>query len=126
MPAAYSLDPCKKAIAAIDRSEKKSHVSRMLKISRDTLALWLKRREETGSLAPKLPVKKGPDPKINDLDAFKQFATERGRLTAVSMAEMWPKLLSDVTLGKAIRKIGFTRKRRMSIVSETRLNAEPL
>ena len=111
MPAAYSLDLRQKAIAAIDRGEKKSHVSRTLKISRNTLDLWLKRRQETGSLAPKTPVKKGPDPKINDLVAFKQFATEHGRLSAQRMAELWPEPVSDVTLGKALKKIEFTRKK---------------
>ncbi|MEO1623090.1 MAG: IS630 transposase-related protein, partial [Cyanobacteria bacterium J06632_3] len=50
MPAAYSLDLCQKAVTAIDRGEKKSHISRTLNISRNTLDLWLKRREETGSL----------------------------------------------------------------------------
>jgi transposase len=111
MPAAYSLDLRQKAIAAIDRGEKKSHVSRTLKLSRNTLDLWLKRRTETGSLTPKTPVRKGPDPKINDLEAFKQFATEHGRLTAQRMAELWPESVSDVTLGKALKRIGFTRKK---------------
>ncbi|MEO1622356.1 MAG: IS630 transposase-related protein [Cyanobacteria bacterium J06632_3] len=111
MPAAYSLDLRQKAVAAIDRGEKKSHVSQTLNISRNTLDLWLKRREETGSLAPQTPVKKGPNPKINDLDAFQQFATEHGRLTARRMAELWPEPVSDVTLGKALKKIGFTRKK---------------
>ena len=118
MPAAYSLALRQKAIAAIDRGEKKSHVSRTLKISRNTLDLWLKRRAETGSLAPKTPVKKGPAPKINDLIVFKQFATEHGRLSAQRMAERWPESVSDVTLGKALKKIEFTRKKDLRLPGE--------
>lgn len=118
MPTAYSLDLRQKAIAAIDRGEKKSHVSQTLNISRNTLDLWLKRREETGSLAPKTPVRRGPAPKINDLVAFKQFATEHGRLTAQRMAELWPEPVSDVTLGKALKRIGFTRKKDLRLSRE--------
>ena len=120
MPVAYSLDLREKAITAIDRGEKKSHVSRTLKISRNTLDLWLKRREETGSLAPKTPAQKGPTPKINDLVAFKQFATEHGHLTARRMAELWPEPISDVTLGKALKRIEFTRKKDLWVSREGR------
>ena len=120
MPAAYSLDLRQKATAAIDRGEKKSHVSKTLHISRNTLDLWLKRREETGSLVPKTPTRKGPDPKINDLVAFKQFATKHGRLTAQRMAELWPEPVSDVTLGKALKRINFTRKKDLRLPGERR------
>lgn len=120
MPAAYSLDLRQKAIAAIDRGEKKSHVSKTLKISRNTLDLWLKRREATGSLVPKMPVQRGPAPQINDLSAFKQFATEHGRLTARRMAELWPEPVSDVTLGKALKRIEFTRKKDLWVSREGR------
>ena len=115
MPAAYSLDLRQKAVAAIDRGEKKSHVSRTLNISRNTLDLLLKRREETGSLAPNPPIQKGPAPKINDLVAFKQFATEHGRLSAKRMAELWVEPVSDVTLGKALKRINFTRKKDLRV-----------
>ncbi|NER84491.1 MAG: hypothetical protein F6K42_34195, partial [Leptolyngbya sp. SIO1D8] len=40
MPAPYSLDLRQKAIAAVDRGEKKSHVSTLFHISRNTLDLW--------------------------------------------------------------------------------------
>ena len=111
MPAPYSLDLRQKAIAAIDRGEKKSHVSRTLKISRNTLDLWLKRRDESGTVAAKVRTTPTTEPKIKDLVAFRQFAQENGHLTAVRMAEVWPEPISDVTIGKALKKIGFTRKK---------------
>ncbi|MBW4459142.1 MAG: transposase [Nodosilinea sp. WJT8-NPBG4] len=52
MPAAYSDDLREKALAAVDRGDPKSHVSRVFSISRNTLDLWLKRREVTGSTVP--------------------------------------------------------------------------
>ena len=48
MPAPYSDDLRQKAIAAVKRGERKTQVSQMFKISRNTLDLWLKREEQTG------------------------------------------------------------------------------
>ncbi|MBD1864557.1 MULTISPECIES: helix-turn-helix domain-containing protein, partial [Trichocoleus] len=48
MPAPYSYDLRQKAIEAFQSGEGKSDVCRMFNISRNTLDLWLKRREETG------------------------------------------------------------------------------
>lgn len=117
---AYSLDLREKATAAVDRGEKKSHVSKTFNISRNTLDLWLKRRQETGSVAPKQPVQRGPEPKVKDLDEFKQFATAHRHLTAQKMAELWPEPISDVTIGKALKRIGFTRKKDVWVPREGR------
>lgn len=116
----YSLDLREKATAAVDRGEKKFHVSQTFNISRNTLDLWLKRRQETGSVAPKQPVQGGPEPKIKDLDAFKTFAIAHGHLTAQKMAELWPEPISDVTIGKALKRIGFTKKKDVWVPREGR------
>lgn len=81
------------------------------KISRNTLDLWLKRRDESGTVAPKVRTTLTTEQKLKDLVAFKQFAQENGHLTAVRMAEVWPEPISDATIGKALKKIGFTRKK---------------
>jgi transposase len=126
MPAAYSDDLRNKVLAAVDRGEKKSHVSRMFNISRNTVDLWLKRRDATGCASPIRGYHRGPDPKINDLEAFRAFAQALGHLTQQQMAERWPEPITDVTVGKALRRIGFTRKKRpMATMSAMRLNAEP-
>ena len=49
MSAPYSYDLRTKAIEAVKRGERKSDVCRMLKLSRNTLDLWLKRQEQTGN-----------------------------------------------------------------------------
>ncbi|MBD2176410.1 helix-turn-helix domain-containing protein, partial [Pseudanabaena sp. FACHB-1998] len=69
MTAAYSLDLREKAVSAVDRGEKKSHICRTLNISRNTLDQWLQLREEKGNLAPQ-EYRRGPKPKIDDLEAF--------------------------------------------------------
>jgi transposase len=125
MPAPYSIDLREKAVAAVDRGEKKSHVSKLFHLSRNTLDLWLKQREQTGTVAPKVPIKKGPDPKIKDLEAFRRFAETHGHLTAVVMAQRWPEPISDVTIGKALRRIDFTRKKRLTATASGMKSSEP-
>ena len=63
-----------------------------------------------------MPVKKGPDPKIKDLAAFQRFAQDHGHLTAQKMAQQWPEPISDVTIGKVLKRIGFTRKKRPTAI----------
>jgi transposase len=50
MASPYSDDLRQKAVDTVDRGERKSQVCRMLNISRDTLDLWLKRRQDTGAI----------------------------------------------------------------------------
>lgn len=125
MPAPYSIDLREKAVDAVDRGEKKAHVSKLFHISRNTLDLWLKQREQSGTVAPKAAVKKGPEPKIKDLEAFRQFAATHGHLTAVAMAQQWPEPISDVTLGKALKRIHFTRKKRPTAIANGMKPSEP-
>ena len=112
MPAPYSVDLRVKAVAAVDRGEPKSRVARVFQISRNTLDLWLRRREQTGSVEPVRDVVRGPQPKIADLEAFHTFAEQHGHLTQAEMAEQWPEPISADTIGAALKKIGFTRKKK--------------
>ena len=113
MTAAYSIDLREKAVSAVDRGEKKSHICRTLNISRNTLDQWLKRREEKGSIAPK-NYQRGSKPKIDDLEAFQVFAEANGHLTQKEMAEKWDKPVSPVLIRQALRKINFTRKKKLT------------
>ena len=123
MTAAYSIDLREKAVSAIDRGEKKSHVCRTLNISRNTLDQWLKRREEKGSLAPN-EYRRWPQPKINDLEAFKAFAEANEHLTQKEMAEKWGKPVSPVLIRQALQKINFTRKKKFTVTKKETSNYE--
>ena len=48
MPASESYDLRTKVINVIDEGMGKTQVSRIFKISRNTIDLWLKKREKTG------------------------------------------------------------------------------
>ncbi len=115
MPAPYSLDLRQKAVEAVDRGKRKSHVCKTLNISRNTLDLWLKRRAATGSVAPETPKRRGPSPKIDDLAAFESFVKTHGHLTQQEMAEQWPTPVSRTLIGQALRKINVTRKKNVSV-----------
>ena|SRR4028119_2006197 len=113
MPRPYSDDLRQKAIAAIERGERKSQVCRTLTISRNTLDLWLKRQEQTGEVGAIRSYRRGPQPKIEDLEAFRSFAQKNGHLSQQEMAQQWSEAISDRTMGKALKRIGFTRKKRL-------------
>ncbi len=53
MSAAYSYDLRMKVIEAIDEGMRKTQVSKICKISRNTINLWLHRRKETGDYKAK-------------------------------------------------------------------------
>ncbi len=126
MPAPYSDDLRQKVLNAVDRGERKSQVSRMFNISRNTLDLWLKRREATGSMGAIRNYQRGPKPKIDDLQEFRAFAQTHGHLTQQAMAQKWPQEISNRTMGKALKRIGFTRKKKpMATESGMKLSGKP-
>ena len=73
MPEPYSYDLRQKAINAVKRGEQKIVVCRLLKISRNTLDLWLKREEETGDFRAIANYPRGPKSKIQDWPKFRHF-----------------------------------------------------
>jgi transposase len=66
MASPYSYDLRAKVLQAIDGGMTKSQGSRVFSISRNTINLWLKRREETGDYKAKDKHQKGYQPKIAD------------------------------------------------------------
>lgn len=115
MPVAYSYDLRTKVIEAIDRGMGKTQASQIFKISRNTINLWLTRREETGDYRAKEGYQQGYGHKIEDLAKFQEFARENGSKTQKEMAKTWEGEISDLTIGKALKKIGFTRKKNLRI-----------
>lgn len=66
MPAPYSNDLRTKAITAVKGGERKTDVSRMLNISRNTLDLWLKREAQVGDCQAITHYQQGCRHKITD------------------------------------------------------------
>ena len=112
MPAPYSEDLRQKAIAAVERGERKTDVSRMLNISRNTLALWLKRREQTGNCQAITHNQQGNRDQITDWQRFRELAKQYGGKTQEQMALLWGDNVSQQNISDALRKLGWSRKKR--------------
>ena len=117
MPAAYSDDLREKVVAAIDRGERKSHISQMFNISRDTLDRWLKRREMTGSVNAAQGYQQGHSHRIKDWQAFRAFAQTYGDRTQAEMAQLWQEPISQRSMARALAQIDWTRKKRRMVTA---------
>lgn len=112
MAAPYSEELRQKVINAIDRGMRKTEVARVFNLSRNTIDLWLKRREVTGEVKAKNSYQKGSRHKIIDWKKFREFALANGSLTQAEMAQAWDGEISRYTIGRGLKKINFTRKKR--------------
>ena len=125
MAAPYSYDLRQKAIKAVKRGERKSDVCRMLKISRNTLDLWLKREEQTGDYRAIANFQKGCRHKITDWERFREFAQKHGDKTQAQLASLWGEGVTQQNISDALQKIGLSRKKKpMGIENETNTSAK--
>ena len=117
MPKPYSYDLRQKVIQAIKLDGLKiSEASVLFGISRDTIRLWLKRERETGDFQA-LPNKPpGNGHKITDWGKFTFFVEVKVDKTQVEMAQLWSEEISDRTRSRALKKIGFTRKKKLMVI----------
>lgn len=116
MPAPYDYDLRTKAIEAVKRGEKKSHVAQMLNISRNTLDLWLKREKETGDY--QAIVDGGRPQKIKDEEKFREFIRENDGKTQTKMAELWGDNITQQNISYFCQKIGITRKKKPTVIKK--------
>ncbi len=111
----YSYDLRQKVIQAIELDGmKKSEAAQVFQISRNTIDLWLKRQAETGDYQAKANRPPGNGHKISDWAKFCEFAKMHGEKTQAEMAKLWEGDISARTISRALHKIGFTRKKRLT------------
>jgi transposase len=115
MPAPYSQDLRQKAIAAIERGERKSDVSRMLNISRNTLDLWLKRQTQTGSCEAITNYQQGNGHKIKDWPRFCEFVKQHGGKTQAQMAKLWGDNVTQQNISDALANLRLSRNKKLKI-----------
>jgi transposase len=114
MAKSYSYDFRQKVIASIEiDGRKKGEVSEIFNISRNTIDLWLKRKEKTGTVLPKSTKPLQSRDKITDWEKFKTFVKENSLKTQSQMADLWEGEISSRTISRALAKIEFTRKKRV-------------
>jgi transposase len=115
MPAPYSYDLRKKAVNAYYRGEKKIAICRVMKISRNTLDLWLKREQETGDFKAIVNRPFRENRKIQDLERFKQFVKQYQDKTQQQMADLWKENLTQQNISDGMKKLGITRKKNLRV-----------
>lgn len=126
MAKAYSYDFRCKVIEAIELDgRKKQEVAELFNISRNTINLWLKRKAETGDLHEQPRNPRNPSTKLTDLDEFREFVRANGDKTQSQMADLWKDDISARTISRGLKKIGFTRKKRLTATkNETKKSDE--
>ncbi len=85
----------------------------MLNISRNTLDLWLKRKEQTGNCQAITNYQQGNRHKIKDWQRFRKFGGQQGGKTQRQMASLWGEGVSQQNISDAMQKIGVSRKKRL-------------
>ncbi|WP_159783119.1 helix-turn-helix domain-containing protein [Sodalinema gerasimenkoae] len=115
----YSYDLRQKVIKAIEiDGMKKSEVSQIFGISRNTIYLWLKQKEETGDFQPREYRPPGHGHKIKDVSKFQAFVEEHADKTQAEMAKLWDDEISQKTISRWLKKLGFTRKKNRWVLSK--------
>lgn len=56
--------------------------------------------------------------KITDWNNFSKFVEIHGDKTQVEMAQLWPEQISERTISRALKKIGFSRKKKLTVTLE--------
>lgn len=120
----YSDDLRSKVIKAIELDGmKRCEASECFGISRNTIHQWFKLRDETGDIKPRVRKRDDYGQKIRNWEEFRAFALKHYDKTQEEMAELWEGNISPRTIGRALEKIEFTRKKKaMAIKNETSKN----
>src|SRR5271155_2185995 len=91
-------------------------VSGMFEVSRDCVYRWVALYQETGSTHPK---RRGgyKQPKIADMVKFEAFAKAHAHSTLTQMKEKWEGDVSEMSVSRALKRLGWTRKKSIIITA---------
>lgn len=120
MGKSYSVDLRLRVVSAIDGGLSKMQAHQTYKVSRSTIDDWLALREQTGSLIVVAPrVKKGG---LHRQEAFAGFVAQHSHSTLEQMSHAWQEQtqhkLSLMSFSRALRALGYTRKKRVISTSK--------
>ena len=117
---AYSLDLRLKVLSAIDRGIPRTEVVRIFSVSMPTLLeRYLRRRRQGGDLAPKPSPGRTPSicANLEEKRMLWEQLEENSEATLQRHCELWEKergvKVSISTMSRAVRKLGWTFKKRV-------------
>lgn len=113
---AYSNDLREKVLRAVDQGSPRAEIIKLLGVSRATIKRYLKQRRETGSVAPKAIPGRTPK-KLGLLQAelaaqLQAHADLRLEDQCRIFEQTHSVHISTSTMSEAIKRIGWTRKKR--------------
>ncbi len=116
---AYSMDLRERVLAAVDRGTPREEIVRTLGVSQPTIRRYLRLRRETGSVAPKPPPKRtfSIGQTVEQRAALWKQLEERDASALEKHCLLWERKqgvkVSISTMGRAIRRLGWTLKTRV-------------
>lgn len=131
MGAPYSEDLRLRVLAALDSGMSKMTAHKTFGISRSTIDEWLALREQTGSVKANTTYQRNKPATLQDKPEVHDFLKLHQHSTQEQMALAWEKetgqRLTAMTFCKALRRLGYTRKKRAtSTVSGKKNSVAPL
>src|SRR5438105_5847724 len=128
---AYSQDVRERVLRAVDQGIARSEIVRVLAVSLATIGRYLKQRRETGHVRPKA-IPGRPPKKMNPLQAGLQGQLEAfPDATLEQHCQSWEQTsgmqVSRWSMSRAIKRLGWTRKkRRWEPVSAMKRHVPPI
>jgi transposase len=116
---AYSMDLRERVLAAVDRGTPRKEIVRTLGVSEPTIRRYLRLRRETGSVAPKPPPKRpfSIGQNVEHRRALWKQLEEHYDATLEKHCRLWERKrgvkVSISTMSRAIRRLGWTLKKRV-------------
>jgi transposase len=128
---AYSLDLRQRVVAALEGGMSRNEVSSTFKVSLSTIKRWLARRRTGQPLSAARPSGRGPIFSDSDLTVLRTRLQAAADATIAAHTHWWndthpDRIVSPKTIERAITRLGWTRKKRVSApVNVTRLRELP-
>jgi hypothetical protein len=95
-------------------------------IGAPTLTEWHNRARASGAVAAHQGDQQGHRHTITDGEALRRFAAQHGDKPPAAMAQLWPAAISKETMGRALKRMGGTRKQSpIATPKANRKNAQP-
>ena len=117
MGAPYSQDLRLRVLGALDGGMSKMAAHKTFRVARSTIDDWVKLRATSGHVKATTRYHRGVLPAIPDLVVFEEFATRHQHSTLEGMKVAWHQergqLLSINTFSLAMKRIGWTHKKRV-------------
>ena len=118
MPRAFSEDLRKRVVAARRSGKNVAEVAAMFGVSRQCVYRWDEQERLTGSVTPGYERVTGRKGKITVDKKFEAFARAHMHATLKQMADHWEGQVSEMSMSRALSKLGWSRKKRVSIIKK--------